>query len=462
MVANSDALNEQRSIGQSAGTAAPGIDRDTTDQRIELNDVPCLMQSVLCDSTRMPPFVGPWFEALTSRLRSSFPQLADAHAQAVVGCFVSADRGQVGKLFLAIRKASEQVRPADESARTWAHQLTLLAATRCIKPDCWNAFQRASTATARNALVGKAATSSKLIACIGVAGLLGQVIEIDGNGIVALDHVAPVVELRQRLLGQIYDQICTAPNQRRGDANAPLTSIEEGRVRTHFRDLRDDGKFGAIVLRVAELDAIVSLDVAAAINATVIEGSPTHADFVHADTGFTVGELEAELERLLGMVPAQDAGAHVAISQPKRGCPDHEFHVFISYASEDRTFVSELQTALEARELRVWRDRGQLTLGDNLVAKVNEGLSRSRFAVVVLSRSFLAKSWPMAELNARFSQEMNEQRKSLLPVLLDIDHASVSKKLPLLSPKLTIGADAGTERVAAEIQDAIDAARREF
>lgn len=78
------------------------------------------------------------------------------------------------------------------------------------------------------------------------------------------------------------------------------------------------------------------------------------------------------------------------------------YDVFLSHASEDKAeVVVPLAEALAARGVRVWLDRQQLTLGDSLSRRIDEGLTQSRFGVVVLSPSFFAKEWPQRELDGK-------------------------------------------------------------
>ncbi len=67
-----------------------------------------------------------------------------------------------------------------------------------------------------------------------------------------------------------------------------------------------------------------------------------------------------------------------------------EFDVFISHASEDKdAIVRALAHALDENyDLRVWYDEFELRIGDSLRRKVDAGISRSRFGVVVLSHAF--------------------------------------------------------------------------
>jgi hypothetical protein len=62
--------------------------------------------------------------------------------------------------------------------------------------------------------------------------------------------------------------------------------------------------------------------------------------------------------------------------------------LFISHASEDKDFVRPLAEALRP-DFEVWYDEYKLTLGDSLLAKIDEGLASCDYGVVVLSPSFL-------------------------------------------------------------------------
>ncbi len=79
---------------------------------------------------------------------------------------------------------------------------------------------------------------------------------------------------------------------------------------------------------------------------------------------------------------------------------EYKYDVFLSHASEDKDDVARpLAQALQQRGLRVWYDEFELRIGDNLVAKLNAGISASRFGILVLSKAFLAKRWTIHELN---------------------------------------------------------------
>ena len=58
-----------------------------------------------------------------------------------------------------------------------------------------------------------------------------------------------------------------------------------------------------------------------------------------------------------------------------------------------------LAERLVSAGLKVWYDDFSLKVGDSLRRSLDEGLSKSRFGVVILSPSFFKKEWPQKELD---------------------------------------------------------------
>lgn len=102
------------------------------------------------------------------------------------------------------------------------------------------------------------------------------------------------------------------------------------------------------------------------------------------------------------------------------------YDAFVSYASEDRSeVVSPLVDALEALGLVIWYDQTALEVGDSLRRSLDEGLRRSRFAIVILSDAFFAKKWTLYELDGILEAEAPD-RKVLLPIWHTVDQHRVS------------------------------------
>lgn len=128
--------------------------------------------------------------------------------------------------------------------------------------------------------------------------------------------------------------------------------------------------------------------------------------------------------------------------------------VFISHASEDKaTFARPLAEVLKKRGLSVWFDEYELTLGDRLRRKIEEGLRVSRYGVTILSDSFFQKKWPQEELDALFSIET--ETKKILPIWHKLTANDIKHYAPLLADRLAVSTEIGVEAVADEIVRAV-------
>jgi hypothetical protein len=133
-----------------------------------------------------------------------------------------------------------------------------------------------------------------------------------------------------------------------------------------------------------------------------------------------------------------------------------EYDVFISHASEDKDdVVRPLAHALSDGGLKVWYDEFELRIGDSLRRKIDMGLAKSRFGVVVLSRSFFRKGWTNYELDGLVTRSVTGEQ-----VLLPIWHEITKKELIDYSPSLAdkVARSTGThtiDEIASEIIDVI-------
>lgn len=116
-----------------------------------------------------------------------------------------------------------------------------------------------------------------------------------------------------------------------------------------------------------------------------------------------------------------------------RAVAEHEWDVFICHASEDKEDVARpLAEALLHRGLRVWLDESELQIGDNLLRRIDDGLIRSRYGIVILSPDFFAKHWPQRELDGLTTRELADGTLVVLPIWHNVDQAKVSAfSLPL-------------------------------
>ena len=144
-------------------------------------------------------------------------------------------------------------------------------------------------------------------------------------------------------------------------------------------------------------------------------------------------------------------GSSSTAAAPASGAWD----VFLCHASEDKQVVADLlATQLSTANVSVWYDRFELTVGDSLRKKIDEGLAHCRYGVVVLSHSFFSKHWPQAELDGLASREVNGD-KVILPVWYGLTAADVLGYSPLLAGRLAARWEDGLTAVLDQLLKAI-------
>ena len=133
-----------------------------------------------------------------------------------------------------------------------------------------------------------------------------------------------------------------------------------------------------------------------------------------------------------------------------------EYDVFISHASEDKNeVVRPLANALKEKGLSVWYDEFELKIGDSLRRKIDQGLSKSRFGIVVISRAFIKKGWTNYELDGLMTKAVSGQQ-TLLPIWHDITKQEVIDYSPSLADKVARNtAQETVEEIADEIVEMI-------
>ena len=121
---------------------------------------------------------------------------------------------------------------------------------------------------------------------------------------------------------------------------------------------------------------------------------------------------------------------------PSEASPSSYYDVFISHATEDKDAVARpLAICLVSHGLRVWYDEFELRIGDSIRRKIDQGLARSRFGVIVISPSFFAKNWPQYELDGLVTREMTGEQV-ILPLWHQISKREVIDHSPSLADKV--------------------------
>lgn len=117
------------------------------------------------------------------------------------------------------------------------------------------------------------------------------------------------------------------------------------------------------------------------------------------------------------------------------------YDVFISHASEDKeSFVNPLVEALQDAGIRVWYDALEMEWGKSLRKQIDNGIKRSKYAIVVLSKNFFAKKWTNRELDGILAKE-GITGAAPLPIWYELTYEEVYDFSPTLSGLYSLSTD---------------------
>ena len=176
-------------------------------------------------------------------------------------------------------------------------------------------------------------------------------------------------------------------------------------------------------------------------------------------TRSSIRVLPSALPKMPSERPLSEIPSLVREEPPALSDPDEStFDVFVSHASEDKASVAEpLVRALQKEGLSVWYDDLELSIGDSLRRKIDRGVAKSKFAIVVLSPEFLAKGWTNYELDGIISRQVGGEQV-VLPIWHGITKQEVIEFSPSLADKVARNTASYTlEEIAEEIVSLIRA-----
>ncbi len=133
------------------------------------------------------------------------------------------------------------------------------------------------------------------------------------------------------------------------------------------------------------------------------------------------------------------------------------YDVFLSHASDDKSAIATpLYKALTRARISVWYDQSVLTIGDSLRRRIDDGLGRCRFGIVILSPKFFSKDWPQRELDGLVARENASGQKAILPVWHRITKSQVANFSPMLADRLAGNSKEGIPSLVRRLKEAID------
>lgn len=422
----------------------------------------------------LPALGGPWAESLADLLRDYLP---DAWCESsglqvgVVSCFAEASDQDVDALFQALRESMSAMAQADDLL--WANELTCFAFVRTLGdavltahlsvPALAASLPRGASFPTRDALLASMAYTTL---CTGLrfdgsrSGWKGRWIDLGKEFSDSTDLVDAM--LRGLVL------CCASPAERvdmprRSNPDAAASEALIGELRTRFKaNRRKREAAGVCICRPVSISedlwAHALQQLAERLSADMVGYELTDAAHLsHAATQVTPAELKSHVDQVFQLLRQIDSGAPPASTDPVRSPAPPEWDFFVSHASEDKVmFVDELVARLKARDWRVWYDREQIAVGDRYVERIENGMKRSRSAVLVISRQSIAKSgWVPAEWEALLNEHISLGTKSVYPVLLGIPHDELIREKPLLGRCRSADGHQGADHVAEELIRAV-------
>lgn len=138
---------------------------------------------------------------------------------------------------------------------------------------------------------------------------------------------------------------------------------------------------------------------------------------------------------------------------------ENEYDVFISHAWEDKeSFVDDLAKELEKIGIRVWYDTKKIVWGDSMREKIENGLKKSRFGVVVISPNYISeeKYWTKSELDGLFQLE-SINGKLILPIWHNISKKEVIEYSPIIAGRKALNTTMNTpQEIAEELKEILN------
>ncbi len=95
---------------------------------------------------------------------------------------------------------------------------------------------------------------------------------------------------------------------------------------------------------------------------------------------------------------------------------EKKFDGFISYFSGDQDFARKIAGDLKNRDLHIWRDEGEIDIGDSISDKIQEALKSCFTFIIILSPEALERPWVKEELRAAYNLRLAEDLK-IIPVV---------------------------------------------
>ena len=93
-------------------------------------------------------------------------------------------------------------------------------------------------------------------------------------------------------------------------------------------------------------------------------------------------------------------------------------NVFVSYRESDAVKARRLASDLSAAGHRVWFAEWEISLGDSIVGKINQGLGQAQYLVLCCSKDGQDSPWMSREWMSALACQLDGHGVRILPILL--------------------------------------------
>jgi len=104
-----------------------------------------------------------------------------------------------------------------------------------------------------------------------------------------------------------------------------------------------------------------------------------------------------------------------------------------------------------SRGIHCWLDEAEIGWGESIVAKIQDGLRRARYVIVVLGTELSKKKWAPRELDAALTLEIDSGKNMVLPLIVGSPD-EVLATLPFIRNKRYLHWDGKPDLVEKELR----------
>ena len=97
----------------------------------------------------------------------------------------------------------------------------------------------------------------------------------------------------------------------------------------------------------------------------------------------------------------------------------HNPAAFVSHATLDHPFVEKLAVDLRANGVDAWFSKWEIKAGDSIRGRIEEGIERCEYFIIVLSKNSISRPWVQTELDAATVSKLNGKVKKIIPVKIE-------------------------------------------